>query len=66
MDNIVSDEGKRKYEMLSHEKRVIKKVHLQNDYSITILEYREQIKATAKTWTRCIEKMEKTYLRPNH
>ena len=32
------DEGKRKYEMLSHEKRVIKTAHLQKDYSITRLE----------------------------
>ena len=55
----LSDEGKRKYEMLSHEKRVIKTVHLQNDYSITRLEHRKQIKATTKAWTRCIEKMEK-------
>ena len=57
------DEGKRKYEMLSHEKRVIKTAHLQNNYSITRLEHKKQIKATTKAWTRCIEKMEKLLAR---
>ena len=50
--------------MLFHEKKVIKSVHLQNDYGITRLEHRQQIKATAsrleqRTWTKSIEKMEK-------
>ena len=53
------DEEKRKYEMLSHEKKVIKSIHLQNDYGITRLRHRQQIKATTKAWNRCIEKMEK-------
>ena len=54
------DEEKRKYEMLSHEKKVIKSIHLQNDYGITRLEHRQQIKATTKAWNKCIEKIEKT------
>ena len=45
--------------MLSHEKKVIKSIHLQNDYGITRLEHRQQIKATTKAWNKCIEKMEK-------
>ena len=53
------DEEKIKYEMLSHEKKVIKSIHLQNDYGITRLGHRQQIKATTKAWNRCIEKMEK-------
>ena len=36
------DEGKRKYEMLSHEKRVIKTVHLQNDYKLSITRLEQQ------------------------
>ena len=50
------DEEKRKYEMLSHEKKVIKSIHLQNDYGITRLEHRQQIKATTKAWNKYIEK----------
>ena len=55
------DEEKKKYEML-HEKKMIKSIHLQNDYGITRLEHRQQIKATTltKAWNKCIEKMEKT------
>ena len=53
------DEEKRKYEMLSHEKKVIKSIHLQNDYGITRLEHRQQIKATTNAWNKCIEKMGK-------
>ena len=44
------DGGERKCEMLSHEKKVIKSIHLQlyshsdqNDYGITRLEHRQQI-----------------------
>ena len=44
---------------ISHEKKVIKSIHLQNDYGITRLEHRQQIKATTKAWNKCIEKMEK-------
>ena len=54
-----SDERKSKSEMLSNEKTIIKSIHLQNDYGITRLEQRKQIKATTKAWNRCIEKMEK-------
>ena len=40
-------------------KKVIKSMHLQNDYGITRLEHRQQIKATTKAWNKCIDKMEK-------
>ena len=53
----LSDEEKRKYEMLSHEKKVI---HLQNDHGITRLEHRHQLKATTKAWNKCIEKIKNT------
>ena len=46
-------EGKRKCDMPSHEKQVIKlmHVHLQNDYSTTRLEHRQRIMATTNAWT---------------
>ena len=53
------DKDKRKYEMLSHEKQVIKSIHLQNDCGTTRLGHRQQIKAITKAWSMCIEKMEK-------